>query len=90
MYKLFVVSDIHGHATLMKQALTDAGFNPQDPSHLFICCGDCFDRGSENRAVLEYIQSLPRKVLIRGNHEDLLAQVLRDEEVRGLPNTKER
>ncbi len=75
--KLFAVSDVHGHATILKSALQEAGFDPHDPSHLLVCCGDCFDRGPENRAVLQYLQSLPHKVLIRGNHEDLLEQAMR-------------
>ena len=76
MKKLFVVSDIHGHATILKKALQDAGFDPQNPDHLLVCCGDCFDRGVENRAVLDYLRSIPNKVLIRGNHEDMLEQAM--------------
>lgn len=63
--KMYVVSDIHGHATILKRALRKAGFDPQNSDHLLICCGDCFDRGKENRAVLEYLQSIPGKILIR-------------------------
>jgi serine/threonine protein phosphatase 1 len=74
--KLFVVSDIHGHATILKKALQDAGFDPQNTQHLLVCCGDCFDRGVENRAVLKYLRSIPNKVLIRGNHEDMLEQAM--------------
>lgn len=74
--KLFAISDIHGHATILKHALQNAGFDPKDPSHLLICCGDCFDRGVENRAVLEYLQKIPNKVLIRGNHEDMLENAM--------------
>lgn len=76
MKKLFVVSDIHGYASILKKSLRDAGFDPQDPAHLLICCGDCFDRGSENQAVMEYLQSIPNKVLVRGNHEDMLEQAI--------------
>ena len=74
--KLFAVSDIHGHATIFQNALQKAGFDPQNADHLLVCCGDCFDRGSENRAVLEILNSIPNKVLIRGNHEDFLEQAL--------------
>ena len=76
--KLFVVSDIHGHATLFKQALNEAGFDPNDPNHLFVGCGDYFDRGTENRQVLKYLERLTNKVLLKGNHEDILARVIEE------------
>ncbi len=77
MKKLFVVSDIHGHASLLKRVLEGEGFDNENPDHLFVGCGDYFDRGSENRQVLEFLLSLKHKVLVRGNHEDMLLQLLR-------------
>lgn len=74
--KLFVVSDIHGHGSLLREALAAAGFDAADPSHILVCCGDLFDRGTENRAVYDFITALPRKVLIRGNHDERLAEIL--------------
>lgn len=74
--KLFVVSDIHGHFTLLKEALDKAGFDKENPEHLLVCCGDYFDRGSENVQVLKFFERLKRKVLLRGNHEDLLIKLL--------------
>lgn len=76
MKKLFVVSDIHGHYTELKAALDRAGFDRKDPAHLLICCGDYFDRGSENAEVLRFFEGLRHKVLLRGNHEDLLLKLL--------------
>lgn len=75
--KLFVVSDIHGHCTLLREALDRAGFDRNDPAHLLICCGDYFDRGSENVEVLRFFEGLTHRVLLRGNHEDLLLKLLR-------------
>ena len=77
MKKLFVVSDIHGHCTLLKNALAKAGFDKDDPNHLLICCGDYFDRGDENMQVLRFFERLPHKVLLRGNHEDMLLKLLK-------------
>ena len=74
MAKLFVVSDIHGFFDEFKTALDAAGFDENNEDHWLIVCGDCFDRGRQPKAVLMYLQSLPRKVLIRGNHEDLLVE----------------
>ena len=73
---LFVVSDIHGHYTLLKNALDKAGFDKEDPNHLLVCCGDYFDRGSENVAVLKFFERLKHCVLLRGNHEDMLLKLL--------------
>ncbi len=74
--KLFIVSDIHGHCTLLKEALAKAGFDKDNPDHLLICCGDYFDRGEENLQVLKFFEGLQRKVLLRGNHEDMLLTLL--------------
>ena len=75
MKKLFVVSDVHGHFTLLKEALDRAGFEKENENHLLVCCGDYFDRGRENLAVLKYFERLNHKVLLRGNHEDLLMKI---------------
>ena len=76
MKKLFVVSDIHGHFTLLKNALDQAGFDKDNADHLLICCGDYFDRGDENMEVLKFFERLRHKVLLRGNHEDMLLKLL--------------
>lgn len=73
---LFVVSDVHGHYTLLKAALDNAGFDEDNENHLLICCGDYFDRGNENVEVLKFFERLKYKVLLRGNHEDLLIKLL--------------
>ena len=74
--KLFAVADIHGHFTELKKALDASGFENGNPEHLLIVCGDLFDRGSENRAVLAYLSETKNKILIRGNHDDRLAEIL--------------
>lgn len=73
---LFVVSDVHGHYRLLQEALHRAGFDPQREDHVLVCCGDYFDRGSENREVLSFFEGLKHKVLLRGNHEDMLLKLL--------------
>jgi len=74
--KLFVLSDVHGHFTAMKKALDEAGFDPHNKEHLFVSLGDLFDRGRENMEVLRYVERLKHKVLLRGNHEDMLEDLL--------------
>ena len=84
--KLFVLSDVHGHFEQMVQALRAAGFDPENEEHYLLSCGDLFDRGSENGQVYEYLRSLSHKILLRGNHEDLL----RDALLRGYINEVDR
>ena len=73
---IFVVSDIHGHYRLLRDALVEAGFDNDNSSHLLVCCGDYFDRGDENLEVLKFFERLKHKVLLRGNHEDMLLKLL--------------
>ena len=79
--KQFIVSDIHGHYTLLKEALNNVGFDNCNPEHILICCGDYFDRGNENYEVLKFFERLNHKVLLRGNHEDLLLKLLQSGKV---------
>ena len=81
MPKFFVTSDIHSFMNPLKRALDEKGFDPANKDHWLVVCGDCYDRGDDSELVLNYLMSLERKILIRGNH-DLL---LRDLCERGFP-----
>ena len=72
MPKFFVVSDVHSFYTPLKKALDEKGFDPNNEDHWLVTLGDNFDRGSESEEVLHFLMKLERKILIRGNHEDLL------------------
>lgn len=72
MSKLFVISDVHGFYDQMIEALNEAGFDKDNPDHILISLGDNFDRGDKNEKVMEYLNSLTKKVLVKGNHEGLL------------------
>ena len=74
MPKLFVCSDIHSYLTPLKRALNEAGFDSDNTDHWLIVCGDCFDRGDESYELFRYLMQLERKILIRGNHDDLLEE----------------
>ncbi len=75
MPKFFVISDIHGYYDEMMAALDEAGFDADNEDHWLISCGDHFDRGPKPFEVMMYLEKLPRKVLIRGNHENLLVDL---------------
>lgn len=78
MKEYFITSDIHSFYSIMKQELDKKGFNINNPDHIFVCCGDLFDRGPESVELLKFIRSIPkeRRILIRGNHEYLLKKLV--------------
>ena len=81
MPKLFVTSDIHSFYEPFKKALDKAGFDPNNKDHWLVVCGDIFDRGDDSGLVLQFIMSLERKILVRGNHDLLLRDLCK----RGFP-----
>ena len=76
--KFFVVSDVHGHFTELREALDRVGFDPLNGEHVFVSCGDLFDRGNENVQIYSFVRSLERKILVKGNHDDMLRDILTD------------
>lgn len=76
MKRYFVVSDVHGFYTLMREALDKAGFDLNNSDHILISNGDLLDRGNQPLECLRFVNSIPddRKILVRGNHEDLFEE----------------
>lgn len=74
--KYFVIADVHGFYKEMIHALNEAGFDPNNENHTLISCGDVIDRGPDSTKIIKYLINLPRKILIRGNHEDLLNELM--------------
>lgn len=75
----FVVSDIHAFYTELKKALAEKGFDESNPDHKLIICGDLLDRGEEPLSTEAFAADMLEKdkaILIRGNHEDLLLDLL--------------
>lgn len=79
--KYFVFSDVHGHCSILKAALEEKGFDIDNPEHIIISCGDIFDRGDEPLELFKFLTSIPkeRRILIRGNHEYLLRELVERE-----------
>lgn len=77
--KYFVCSDIHGFYDEWMDSLNRAGFNREESSHVLIVLGDIFDRGKQPLKVYKFLRELPkeRRILIRGNHESLLGQLVK-------------
>ena len=72
--KLFVVSDVHGYLSPLQAALASAGFDKNDPAHIFICCGDLFDKDNLSEEFLDFISGLQHKILILGDREEALSE----------------
>lgn len=85
--KYYIVADIHGFCSILKQTLEEKGFFADTEPHKLVICGDLFDRGKEAVDLQNFILELIKKdevILIRGNHEDLLLQML-DDMAAGIP-----
>lgn len=81
MKKYFVVSDIHSFYTELKKELYKKGFRVNNKEHILILCGDAFDRSSEAVKMYKFLKKLNnqnRLIYIRGNHEDLLFDCVRE------------
>lgn len=74
----FAVSDVHSFYEPLHKALFKAGFRKTNPNHIIILVGDAFDRGPDSVKVYQFLRSIPKKrrILIRGNHEYLLRDLI--------------
>ena len=70
------VSDIHGKFEKLLNALDKVNFN-RDADTL-VSLGDPFDRGAHNLEVLQFLMELPHKILIWGNHDLRLYDLVHD------------
>ena len=86
--KYYVVADIHGYYSVLRATLEDKGYFKEKEPHKLIICGDIFDRGTETLKMQSFVSDLIDKdevILIRGNHEDLMVDLVKDLE-RGNAN----
>lgn len=76
--RYYIVSDIHSFLSELLTGLKKNDFNPKEDT--LVIDGDLFDRGDLSYDLLLYVKSIPHKVLIRGNHEYLLIDLLHKDE----------
>lgn len=81
MKSFYVISDVHGFYDEMIKALDEAGFDPNNENHWLISLGDEIDRGGKPGEVIDYLMSLPRAIFVKGNHQELMEDMLE----RGYP-----
>ena len=62
--KYFAFGDTHGYYDELMTSLQEAGYQIFNPDHCLIGLGDYFDRGSQSKEILEFLNTVPRKVLL--------------------------
>lgn len=77
--RYFITSDIHSYFKVLDKELKKQGFNKDTDT--LITLGDNFDRGEESWKMYRFLSKLPNIILVRGNHEDLLEELIN----RGYP-----
>jgi serine/threonine protein phosphatase 1 len=79
MSRTIVISDIHGCYCTLERLLHTISYTAQD--HLIVL-GDLIDRGPRSKEVLDLFLSIQKKkhrlTLLRGNHEVMLMDALRE------------
>ena len=79
MLKYFITSDVHSFYNEMMEALNKQQFDINNNDHILCIAGDAFDRGSQSKEMLQFMKFLgDRLIYVRGNHEDLLFDCVRD------------
>lgn len=83
--KYFVFSDVHGDGDNLMRGLERAGYNPSNPNHQIISCGDNFGRAQSEKEgamksaeIYTYLTSsihYNKPICIMGNHEDILLKI---------------
>ena len=68
------VSDVHGCYDKLISSLNQVNFNSD--ADTIVSVGDPFDRGPQSREVLEFLMSCPNRILIWGNHDLRLRQLI--------------
>ncbi len=79
LVRYYVVADVHGYYSIMRDALEAAGFFTDPEPHKLIMLGDLFDRGTEAKEIQRFVLDLMKEdavILIRGNHEDLFESLV--------------
>lgn len=74
--RLIAVGDIHGQFDMLQELM--GKIDPSDRD-FFVFIGDYIDRGKKSREVVDYLINFKkeyRSVFLRGNHEDMLLDLL--------------
>lgn len=78
--RYYVATDLHGFYDEFMTALDKQGFFSDTSPHRLLICGDLFDRGLQALKLQDFLleqHAAGQLILIRGNHEDLMLDLLR-------------
>lgn len=67
--RTFVTSDTHGMREQLENCLKQAEFDRDIDTLIHL--GDCVDRGPDSRGVIDLLLSIPKRICVRGNHDDV-------------------
>ena len=87
--RIYVIGDIHGRLDLLRRLHDAVRGDAADaaPRRVLVYPGDYVDRGEQSRQVLDLLIDHPlegfERVLLRGNHEDMMSTFLEDLSIAG-------
>ena len=87
--KYFITSDVHSFLDELTAALTEKGFEKENPDHILCVCGDLLDRGPKSRELFEFVKELQtqdRLIYVAGNHESLLFDCMKEIKCGRIPS----
>ena len=80
--RTWVIPDVHGCLLTLQTLVEDLIAIQEDDSLIFL--GDVIDRGPASKGVIDYILKLEKDginiTVIRGNHEEYMAKIFREEQ----------
>jgi serine/threonine protein phosphatase 1 len=78
----YVIPDIHGRYDLLSEGLADIAAHSAGKAGVIVTIGDYVDKGPESKQVIDRLLSGVaegwRLVTLKGNHDAMMAQALRD------------
>jgi serine/threonine protein phosphatase 1 len=76
--KTYVFGDVHGRLSQLKALVEHIDYDPQTDRLVFL--GDLIDRGEDSPGVVNYVielqQAGPNTICLRGNHEQMLLDLI--------------
>jgi len=78
MKKIAVIGDVHGCYDELMEMMDNHILPIIDQLEHVVFVGDYIDRGPKSKEVFRYCLDVPKVVMIKGNHEDMMAQEIVD------------